>query len=522
MSFSIEARFCLKFPMLKPNQGIKFRSLFLVLGILLSFAPMQVEAEENKESVNFSSQVRIKSYQQDYDWLNPWNKKDVVPRSGVGSVIRVGEKQWMLLTSADLVSNATLIEAKRTKTSLPSRMYLKRIDHAPNLALLESDDASFFSGMRGLEWGNPEKGQAELPDLSSGRIELMQGEITGLTVGHRQVRDAWLPILQLGLKKIPPQGSIVLQKQKAVGMVLNGSQGNYNVLPKQLINKFLSQSAGPDHDRFSHRGFQWQFFAQPSLAEFSKIPENQEGIWISRVLPYGTGSEVLQAGDYLTRIGDWQLNREGQIEHSKWGNVLFDVLFLEDLDAGDEVELGIYRGGQSLNLKTKVGTYRQNGHRVPMKIFGKPPRYLIRGGMIFQELTLNYLEVWGQNWENRAPLRLRLFKQLDLTRTTNASGTKPIKHSSRERIVILSQVLPDVVNIGYQELRNMVVKKVNGKRVVNLESMVEALQNPQTGFHRVEFLPGSERVQIVLPVQELVSADERIMKNFQIPRLQSL
>ena len=70
--------------------------------------------------------------------------------------------------------------------------------------------------MKGLEWGNPEKGQAELPDLSSGRIELMHGEITGLTVGHRQVRDAWLPILQLGLKKIPPQGSIVLQKQKSL------------------------------------------------------------------------------------------------------------------------------------------------------------------------------------------------------------------------------------------------------------------------------------------------------------------
>ena len=83
MSFSIEARFCLNFPMLKPNQGMKLRTLFLVLGILLSIAPMRVKADENKESVNFSSQVRIKSYQQDYDWLNPWNKKDVVPRSGV-------------------------------------------------------------------------------------------------------------------------------------------------------------------------------------------------------------------------------------------------------------------------------------------------------------------------------------------------------------------------------------------------------------------------------------------------------
>ena len=85
----------MKFPTLKPKQGIKLRTL--LLGILLSFAPMQVEAEENKELFNFSSQVRIKSYQQDYDWLNPWNKKDVVPRSGVGSVISVGEKQSCLL-----------------------------------------------------------------------------------------------------------------------------------------------------------------------------------------------------------------------------------------------------------------------------------------------------------------------------------------------------------------------------------------------------------------------------------------
>ena len=92
------------------------------------------------------------------------------------------------------------------------------------------------------------------------------------------------------------------------------------------------------------------------------------------------------------------------------------------------------------------------------------------------------------------------------------------------------KLYPTFLNLRYQLhllrfqnlLINMVVKKVNGKKVVNLESMFEALQNPQTGFHRVEFLPGSERVQIVLPVQELVSADERIMKNFQIPRLQSL
>ena len=157
-----------------------------------------------------------------------------------------------------------------------------------------------------------------------------------------------------------------------------------------------------------------------------------------------------------------------------------------------------------------------------MKIFEKPPRYLIRGGLLFQELTVNYLEVWGQNWQNRAPLRLRLFKQLDRSRIEKFSKLKNLKNQDQERIVILSQVLPDAVNIGYQELRNLVVKRANGRKVIHLESLAEALKHPQTGFHRIEFLPGSERVQVVLPEMELSKADERIMKNFQIPRLESL
>ena len=97
-----------------------------------------------------------------------------------------------------------------------------------------------------------------------------------------------------------------------------------------------------------------------------------------------------------------------------------------------------------------------------------------------------------------------------------------MKNQDQERIVILSQVLPDAVNIGYQELRNLVVKRANGRKVIHLESLVEALNHPQTGFHRIEFLPGSERVQVVLPVMELAKADARIKNNFQIPRFQSL
>ncbi|SVC53487.1 uncharacterized protein METZ01_LOCUS306341, partial [marine metagenome] len=157
----------------------------------------------------FQHFMLIKTYQQEFDWLNPWNKKDVVTRSGVASVVKTGNGKLMLLTSADLVANATLIEARRKNASLPSRMHLNRIDHALNLALLESSEKSFFEGLKALEWEIAEKGEAELPVLNPGQKKPLQGEITRLTVGHRQVRDTWLPILQLSLKEIPPQGSIV-------------------------------------------------------------------------------------------------------------------------------------------------------------------------------------------------------------------------------------------------------------------------------------------------------------------------
>ena len=126
------------------------------------------------------------------------------------------------------------------------------------------------------------------------------------------------------LLTLPP-----IQEKKAVGMVLNGKQGNFNVLPSQLVQGFLSNGTDRNKTGLAHRGFQWRSFFQPSLAAYAKIPENQDGVWISKVLPYGTGSKVLQVGDYLTRIGKWDLTREGQIVHSKWGNVLFDALFLE-------------------------------------------------------------------------------------------------------------------------------------------------------------------------------------------------
>ena len=130
---------------------------------------------------------------------------------------------------------------------------------------------------------------------------------------------------------------------------------------------------------------------------------------ISQVLPYGTGSDVLKDGDYLTQIGMLELTHNGKINHPKWGITLFDLLFLDQYKAGDYIDLSVIRDKKPLILQTKVKTYGNDSNIVPLKRVGVSPRYIIQGGFLFQELTIDYLSIWGKNWRARAPLRLRLF-----------------------------------------------------------------------------------------------------------------
>src|SRR4029077_3754404 len=102
------------------------------------------------------------------------------------------------------------------------------------------------------------------------------------------------------------------------------------------------------------------------------------------------------------------------------------------------------------------------------------PAYLIVGGLVFQPLTDPYLQSWGAEWKHRGPFRLLYYR--------NEPPTK-----NRPALVLLSQVLPDAYNIGYQEQRYLVLDKVNGQRISRLPELRDTLEKPINGFHILEF-----------------------------------
>jgi len=296
-----------------------------------------------------------------------------------------------------------------------------------------------------------------------------------------------------------------------------------------MLLEFLQRSRSNRFQNLTHRGFRWRRLPQGSINDYFGIPGHKSGILISQVLPHGTGSDVLKVGDYLTRIGKWELTHNGKINHPNWGISLFDLLFLDQYKAGDFVELSVIREKKPLILHTKINSYGGDAHLVPLKRVGFSPRYIIQGGFLFQELTIDYLSIWGNNWRTRAPLRLRLFLEQNKTvmipdknNHVINSGSNNYTSKYKSRIVLVTQVIPDSINIGYQNLSNVIVIKINNQSIKSLTDVSEAFMKPINDFHRIDFIPGSERMSIVLPKEKMEESNQRIKNNYRIPKLFSL
>ena len=517
-------------------------SLFYAFLIL----PEVLQAEAPSIKPWFKQAVLLKSYQQSYDWLTPWEKSEIRTQTGMALVVRLPvsensetkgtafKQDLRLLTTAEMVADATLLEVTRKDMRQPFQAKLVLMDYAANLALLNIEDSKFWAGLNPIEWSPVKsKSKANTDDVYSLKIkspqewEIESGTIQLMAVGHRRVSDAWLPLLKLSGVSKSGQGFPLLQDNETVGMILEASKAEAKAIPSQMLLEFLAHAGSGFYKSLAHRGFSWLRLPQRSTADYFQIPPELPGIWINRVLPYGTGSNVLQRGDYLTKIGKWPLSHDGKIQHPEWGLSLFDLLFLDQLKVGAPLELELIRDGKAIVLQSRVSAYEEDGRTVPLKRVGYPPRYVIQGGFLFQELTLNYLSMWGANWRSRAPVRLRLFLEQNKTvlmddNYKNVKVESASKNTeSAPRVVLVTQVIPDEINIGYQKLSNAIVLRINNQKIRRLKDVKEAFLNPETEFHRIDFLPGSDRLSVILPVAGLKHSNQRIKDNFRIPKLQS-
>merc|ERR1719183_1615281 len=174
---------------------------------------------------------------------------------------------------------------------------------------------------------------------------------------------------------------------------------------------------------------------------------------------------------------------------------------------GDDVELLVERDGKELKLKQTLLPTR---FLVSRGLYDQQTPFFIMGGLVFQQLSLEYLHSFNE--QERLPHMQQLYQ----------SG---ILSQQRTEVVIMSQILSHEVNIGFGAgwTGSPVVSSINGQPVV---SLADAFQSAQRAVQESEFLEieleniyGSSVV--TMDAASIPTADAEIQQLYRLPQMAS-
>ena len=88
------------------------------------------------------------------------------------------------------------------------------------------------------------------------------------------------------------------------------------------------------------------------------------------------------------------------------------------------------------------------------------------------------------------------------------------KASPDDNVVVLTQVLGDEVNVGYQHIESCVLASINGKKVRNLKEVVETVESCRDKY--ITFML-EEDIPVTLDLEKLRTATPRILERYRVP-----
>jgi S1-C subfamily serine protease len=463
-----------------------------------------VPAPDIKNSV-----VRINATQQSWNPGQPWEKTPSRQRRALAAI--VGPQR--VLTTSELVADSTFLEFESPDGTLFAQAKVIAVDYEANLALLgpasEAEGATLFAGTTPLELAAP-------PQLGD-TLEILQIEDNGLTLltsgilRSIDVSSNFLPdhgfltfLVKASMQSAASSYSLpVLQDGLLSGVLIsyNSKDQICDVAATDIVARFLKESEDGDYTGFPSLGVSIARTEDSSFRQWLGLSEDQGGIYVNTVRTGGAAEPAgVKKGDVLLAVDGQPINRRGYYEHPSYGNLFWGHLIRGEKATGDSVVLSLLREGEPLEITATLTREEENSRLVPGYSFDKAPNFMIKGGLIFQELSRPLLESFGENWETRAPLNL-----LDALKN-------PEKYEDDvDRIVFLSASIPTPATIGYEPLRNLIVRKVNGEEIKNMKSLIAAFENHPEELHSIEF--AEEDFTVFL--DEIVSSevDSQLLKS---------
>ncbi|PJZ70625.1 serine protease [Leptospira perolatii] len=480
-------------------------SIFLLFTIFL-FSPIFSETKTDFDEIR-KAVVQIRVYSQAVNPFSPWTTEGVRASSGTGFLI--GGKR--ILTNAHVISNAKFIQVQRYDQTEWYRVKVLHIAHDCDLAVLEAESPNFYKDSKDLELGG-------IPELNSplivvgypiggNRVSVTRGIVSRKeqsVYSHSSV-DSHL-VLQVDAAINPGNsGGPAIQDNKVAGVAFQVATKGENIgylIPTNVIRHFLKDIEDGKYDGYVELGIRTLNSFNVALRKSKGIPDDLEGVFVSRVLHNASAEGYLKDGDYLIELDGFPIGRNGTVTLDRDARVDFTEI-VDNKHAGDLIRFKLLRKGQTLEVKFPAKKmqdfdFLRNQYDVPYE-------YAMIGGLVFQEMSRDLLTGWSRagSTSGGSQFLYRFFYFID-----------DLLNKDKKADVVLYRKLAHPVNSSADYFLNLVLESVNGKPVKSLKDLKSILSSSKERFLQLKFL--DVELPLVLDKNEAEKADEQIRATYNL------
>ena len=493
---------------------------FITLWLLLAAVTGALAKKEPNASARLSTQkqlalVRVNVTGQSYDYFRPWQKKAPFSKRALGAVLSKGR----VLVTADLVANQNYVELERAESGEKTAAKVQVIDYEANLALLEPAEKTFLNGITPLEITSDTVVGDRLAAWQlepTGALLATEGLVTTIQMTPYPIDVGEFLTYRISIPMQYRENSYtvpLVKKNKLAGLLLRYDSRSQllDAIPAPIITHFLKEADGQNYQGFPSAGFLFFPTRDPELRQFAGETGKPGGVYVTNVEPNRPAMKAgLQVGDVVTAVANNEIDQNGNYVDPLYGKIEVTNLLTAHASSGDVVPFHIQRNGKPMQLNVRLEHRDAKDYVSPPYSFDQAPRYYVLGGLIFQELSRQYLKEWGPAWQREAPQRLVYLDHFQ----------SELFPEGNRRIVILSQVLPANSTIGYDELSYLTVTKVDGKEIRSLDDLAEAVKQPIDGFIKIE--TAEDPKQIELDAAQVAAEGPALQENYGISALHRL
>jgi S1-C subfamily serine protease len=482
---------------------------------LLAAPPKKEPGPETVVKPKELSLVRVNVTGQAYDYIRPWQKRAPFQKRALGAVLPQGR----VLVTADLVANQNYVELERAESGDKTGANVVVTDYEANLALLEPTDKKFLNGLTPL--------QLALDTVVGDRLAAWQLESTGALVGTEglvtTIQMTRYPAdlgqfltyrISIAMQYRDNSYTVPLVKNnKLAGLLLRFDSRTQvlDAIPAPIIAHFLKDAETQRYRGFPSAGFGFFPTRDPQLRSFAGQTGKPGGVYVTGVEPDMPAAKAgLKVGDIVVGLGNNEIDQNGNYVDPLYGKIEFTNLITARGFVGDTMPVQIQREGKTMQLNLALDRREANDYVIPPYNIDRAPLYYILGGLVFQELSRQYLREWGANWLKDAPQRF-VYKD---------RFQSELYPEGNRRVVVLTQVLPANSTIGYDEMAYLTVTKVNGKEVKSLADLAADVKQPMDGFIKIE--TEEDPKQLELEAAQVEAEAAALQQNYGLPSLQRL